>query len=206
MFGFDDGMIFRIPALLLALTIHEYAHAQAAVALGDNTPEDQGRLTMNPLAHIDPIGLLLLLMAGFGWAKPVQFNPGRFKNISFGIKVVAGAGPAANFFMAFLSMFLIFFLSKFNMLGFGVASFLKLNVLYNVWFGLFNLIPLPPLDGSHIVSEYLPLRWQYKYYEIARYSNYILLALVFTGAVGWIIKPGAQLIIMMMQSVLKVIF
>lgn len=206
MFGFEDGMIFRIPALLLALTIHEYAHAQAAESMGDTTPSAYGRVTMNPLAHIDPIGLLLLLFAGFGWAKPVPINPSKFKNISRGIKLVSFAGPAANFFIAFMSMFAIFALSNFSLLTMGVASFLKLNILYNIWFGLFNLIPLPPLDGSRILNEYLPLRWQYEYYKIAPYSNYILLALVFTGIAGLIIKPGAQLIIAVMQSFLKIIF
>lgn len=206
MFGFDSGMIFRIPALLIALTIHEYAHAQAADSMGDKTPEAYGRLTLNPLAHIDPIGLLLLLFAGFGWAKPVPINPNRFKNISAGIKIVSFAGPAANFFMAFLSMFAMFMMGKLGMLSFGVATFLQLNILYNVWFGLFNLIPLPPLDGSKIVAEYLPLKWQYEYYKIAAYSNIILLVVVFSGAAGMVLKPLAQLIIGAMQAVLRIIF
>lgn len=204
MFGFDGNMIYRIPALLIALTIHEYAHAQAADSEGDPTPRMLGRLTMNPLAHIDPIGMLMLLFAGFGWAKAVPFNPGNFRNISSGIKKVAIAGVAANFFVAFLSLFALLLMSKLGRLSPGVAMFLNLNILYNVWFGVFNLIPLPPLDGSLLLGEFLSYKARQTYFKIEAYGTYILMALVFTGVAGMIIKPFAQLIIGSMASVLRI--
>lgn len=206
MFGFDSTMIYRIPALLIALTIHEYAHAQAADSEGDPTPRMLGRLTMNPLAHIDPIGMLLLLFAGFGWAKAVPFNPSNFRNISAGIKKVALAGVAANFFMAFISLFILMLMRKMGNLSPGVAMFLNLNIVYNIWFGVFNLIPLPPLDGSLLAGEFLPYNARQTYFKIEAYGTYILMALVFTGIAGMIIKPIAQLIIGLMSSVLGIIF
>lgn len=204
MFGFDGNMIYRIPALLIALTIHEYAHAQAADSEGDPTPRMLGRLTMNPLAHIDPIGMIMMLFAGFGWAKAVPFNPSNFRNVSAGIKKVAVAGVAANFFMAFLSLFVFMLMRKMGSLSSGVAMFLNLNILYNVWFGVFNLIPLPPLDGSLLAGEFLPHKARQAYFKIEAYGTYILMALVFTGIAGMIIKPFAQMIISLMAGVLGI--
>lgn len=204
MFGFDGNMLYRIPALLIALTIHEYAHAQAADSEGDPTPRMMGRLTMNPLAHIDPIGMLMLLFAGFGWAKAVPFNPSNFRNISSGIKKVAIAGVAANFFMAFVSLFILMLMRKTGGLSMGVVAFLNLNIVYNIWFGIFNLIPLPPLDGSLLLGEFLPYNARRSYFKIEAYGTYILMGLVFTGVAGMIIKPFAQLIIGLMSSILGI--
>ena len=146
-------MIYRIPALLFAITIHEYAHAQCADSMGDLTPRYMGRLTFNPMAHLDPIGALLLVVAGFGWAKPVAINASNFRNRKEGMLKVSIAGPAANLFLCFLAAFIMALMNRFGMLSDGVYRFLLWMQLYNVWFAFFNLIPVPPLDGSKIVSE-----------------------------------------------------
>ena len=145
-------MIYRIPALLFAITIHEYAHAQCADSMGDPTARYMGRMTFNPMAHLDPLGAILLVVAGFGWAKPVEINPSNFRNRREGILKVSFAGPAANLFLCFLAAFFMTFLNRFGLLSDGVYRFLLWMQLYNVWFAFFNLIPVPPLDGSKILS------------------------------------------------------
>ena len=125
MLDFDfSSMLYRIPALLIAITIHEYAHAQTAEAMGDPTPRFMGRLTFNPLAHLDPIGALMLIVAGFGWAKPVGINPNNFRNRREGILKVSFAGPAANLFLCFLAALIVALMTKFGVMTKGVYSFL----------------------------------------------------------------------------------
>ncbi len=139
MFGFDENMIFRIPALLIALTIHEDAHARVAVWMGDNTPKIMGRLTLNPIAHLDPFGLIMLWLFKFGWAKPVPINPGNFKNWRQGTILVSLAGPIANVMMAFLAAIIYAILGKLQLLSSGVAIVLNFTYSYNVIFAIFNL-------------------------------------------------------------------
>ena len=117
MLDFDfSSMLYRIPALLIAITIHEYAHAQTAEAMGDPTPRFMGRLTFNPLAHLDPIGALMLIVAGFGWAKPVGINPNNFRNRREGILKVSFAGPAANLCLCFLAALIVALMTKFGVM------------------------------------------------------------------------------------------
>ena len=150
MFDFLDlsTLIYRVPALLLALSFHEYAHAVVSDSLGDPTPSATGRLTMNPLAHLDAVGTLLLVLCGFGWAKPVMIDPRYYKNYRSGVLKVSLAGPGGNLLLCFISIFLMGLLQRFGMLGMGGYQFLYWIMLYNVWFAFFNLIPVPPLDGS----------------------------------------------------------
>ncbi|MDR3349452.1 MAG: site-2 protease family protein [Acidaminococcales bacterium] len=206
MLDFDINVIYRIPALLIALTVHEYAHAAVADSLGDPTPRYMGRLTMNPLAHLDPIGTLMLLVAGFGWAKPVQINSRYFRNVPKSLMAVAFAGPGANFFLAFLATFLLGALNFAGFLSVGVYSFLYWVQLYNVWFGLFNLIPLPPLDGSKILMGALPGRYAWQLARLGDYSNIILLAIVFTGLAGKLLSPLAQTLLLAMRVFVGLIF
>lgn len=206
MLGFDNDMLFRVPALLIALTVHEYAHAQAADSMGDPTPRVLGRLTLNPLAHLDPIGLLMLWMAGFGWAKPVPINPSYFRNGRQGMMTVSFAGPGANFFLAFLSTFLLFALAKYQMLGFGVHTFLRWTQLYNIWFGLFNLLPIPPLDGSKILMSLLPGRQAYALQRLEPYGIYIMIGIVALGVTGFVITPIARFILFYMQAFISLFF
>jgi Zn-dependent protease len=187
------SMIYRVPALLFAISIHEYAHAQCADSMGDPTARYMGRLTFNPLAHMDPIGAILLVVAGFGWAKGVPINPDNFRNRREGVLKVSFAGPAANIFLCVLAAFVMALLHRFGMLGDGLYRFFFWLQLYNIWFALFNLIPVPPLDGSRILSELLPARQSWQFNELVdRYGFFILIALVFSGITNMIINPIAN--------------
>ncbi len=200
-------MIYRIPALLFAITIHEYAHAQCADSMGDPTPRYMGRLTFNPMAHLDPIGALLLVVAGFGWAKPVAINASNFRNRKEGMLKVSIAGPAANLFLCFLAAFIMALMNRFGMLSDGVYRFLLWMQLYNVWFAFFNLIPVPPLDGSKIISELLPPAMAWKFDNVVgQYGFYILIALVFTGITSMVINPLASGYMHFVNGILRIIF
>ena len=201
------SMIYRIPALLFAISIHEYAHAQCADSMGDPTARYMGRLTFNPLAHLDPIGAILLVVAGFGWAKGVPINVNNFRNRREGILKVSFAGPAANLFLCFMAAFMMALLGKMHMLSDGLYRFLFWMQLYNVWFAFFNLIPVPPLDGSRLLSELLPAKQSWQFNEIVdRYGFYILIALVFTGITGMIINPLANGYLRLIQGLLSIVF
>ena len=201
------SMIYRIPALLFAISIHEYAHAQCADSMGDPTARYMGRLTFNPLAHLDPIGAILLVVAGFGWAKGVPINVNNFRNRREGILKVSFAGPAANLFLCFMAAFMMALLGKMHMLSDGLYRFLFWMQLYNVWFAFFNLIPVPPLDGSRILSELLPAKQSWQFNEIVdRYGFYILIALVFTGITGMIINPLVNGYLRLIQGLLSIVF
>ena len=201
MFGPD--MIFAIPGLLLAMTVHEYAHARVAVAMGDFTPRMTGRLTLNPVAHIDPIGLLMLFFAQFGWAKPVMINARNFKDWRKGELYVSLAGPAANLVTAFIAMLL---LAAVGEQARWIYNVLYLIVLYNINFAVFNMIPLPPLDGSKVLMSFLPGEWAYKLAGIERYSFLILIVLVFTNVLGMIIFPIRASLLNMMSIIVSLIF
>ena len=201
------SMIYRIPALLFAISIHEYAHAQCADSMGDPTARYMGRLTFNPMAHLDPIGAILLVVAGFGWAKGVPINVNNFRNRREGILKVSFAGPAANLFLCFLAALMMALLGRMGMLSDGLYKFLFWMQLYNVWFAFFNLIPVPPLDGSRILSEMLPAKQSWQFNEIVdRYGFYILIALVFTGITSMIINPLANGYLRLIQGLLSIVF
>ncbi|HHY93266.1 MAG TPA: site-2 protease family protein [Firmicutes bacterium] len=183
-------MIFRIPALLLALTVHEYAHAKVADALGDPTPRAYGRLTLNPLAHLDPLGLLMLWLVRFGWAKPVPINPNYLRPRRVGLILVSLAGAGANVVTAFLLLLLL----KLQVLSFneGVASIVELAMWYNIFLAVFNLIPIPPLDGSKVVAELLPRRTAYELARLEPYGPVILIVVLYLGLTGIILLPLAS--------------
>ncbi len=209
MFGFNMmEMVAGLPGLIIALSLHEYAHARAAVAMGDFTPRMMGRLTLNPLAHIDPIGLIMLLVARFGWAKPVMINPHNFHDRTRGEIVVALAGPAMNFLVGFLAVaFMIFYADVLKMpLTAGVRSVFVLIAIYNINFGIFNLIPIPPLDGSRVLMAFLPPELQYRLAGLERYSFLILIIFLMTPVLGYILVPMQRLILNIYLTVLSVIF
>lgn len=207
MFGFSlVEMVAGLPGLIMALALHEYAHARAAVAMGDFTPKLMGRLTLNPLAHIDPIGLALLLIARFGWAKPVVINPNNFRDRKRGEILVALAGPAMNFLLAFIALGVMIILThtlRMEM-SYGLRSVLFLIVVYNINFGVFNLIPIPPLDGSRILAAILPYEMRYRFASLERYSMIIFIIFLATPILGYILVPIAQLILQVFSGILLV--
>jgi len=189
--------------LLLSLTIHEWAHAWSALRLGDDTARLQGRLTLNPIAHIDLVGTLVLPLLGipFGWAKPVPVNPTRFRRgvkMSTGMVLTAAAGPLANVFLAIVSAVAFGLVARFAPMsagsgGLGIATLLTTLTVINVSLALFNLIPIPPLDGSRVVDGLLPLSWRPQWQSIVRLSPLLLVALI---AFGGNIISGPALYVM----------
>lgn len=204
------GLALSLPAILLCLSVHETCHGLAAYALGDRTARDQGRLSLNPLAHIDPMGFLCMLMFGFGWARPVPVNITNFKNRRAGMAITAFAGPLSNFIMAFILYALYLALGSF-LLGPDIAAygysgpmillaimqsggvalnglgvflvvlliFLGYSAILSVGLGVFNLIPVYPLDGSRILSALLPYEYEARFNNFCRrYQSFIMLALI----------------------------
>jgi Zn-dependent protease len=169
--------------LLLALPVHEFAHAFTAVRLGDPTPRLQGRYTLNPLVHLDPIGAILIFFVGFGWAKPVQWNPRNIRiDPRLGSIFVSLAGPFSNLVMALISLILLrvyFMMVDGNQVAQWVYQFLSFFAYINVLLFVFNLLPIPPLDGSHVLFAVLPDAAQRSMYGLMQYGTLILFAVVF---------------------------
>ena len=178
-------LVFSFVGIGIAMVFHEWAHAFASYKCGDPTAKLLGRLSLNPMKHINPIGAVLMLLFGFGWASPVMINSQNFKNKRVGMVVTSAAGPAMNLILCFVSMFIyvmllvVQVLNGDNFILNNLSTMFRLISAYNLSFAVFNLIPLPPLDGSKIVAGFLPLKLQYKYLSLERYSMIIFLALVF---------------------------
>ncbi len=170
-----------IIAVLVALTIHEFAHAWAAHKLGDPTAKYEGRLTLNPLAHIDPLGALLFLVAGFGWGKPVPVNPRHLRHPRRDTALVALAGPASNLLLAFavvLLMAIIAHVPALDALPQFIFFFLRELLTINLVLMAFNLLPIAPLDGSKIFAAFVPYRYEDSYEQLMQYGPYILLGII----------------------------
>jgi Zn-dependent protease len=202
-------MLINLPAILIALTFHEYAHGQVADWLGDDTPYYQGRLTINPLPHIDWIGFFALLFLHFGWAKPVQVNPYNFKKASVktGMMLVSIAGPLMNLLLAIVGMIIL------RLLGFdpqsgtysgGLSAAIQMIVplvQINILLAVFNLIPVPPLDGSKILAGLLPDKGAAFIYSLEQFGPLILLLIIFTNLADKIIWPLYNVIYIALYSV-----
>ena len=186
-------------AVLLILTIHEYSHAFAAYKLGDNTAKNMGRLSLNPLKHLDPIGAVCMILFHFGWAKPVPIDPRNFKNPKRDFAITALAGPLSNMIFAFISAFFIVLVESLyirvgeinsftSQLIINLFTFLVIFHQINIGIGLFNLIPIPPLDGSRILNVILPPKY---YFGIMKYERKIYMGLIVWLAFGDILKRTA---------------
>lgn len=174
--------ILLLLAFLEAVSFHECAHALAAYFLGDTTAQQAGRLSLNPFRHIDPVGLLFLIVFRFGWAKPVPINPQNFKHPKLYAVVCGLAGPLSNFLFALACLYgLTYFPISYvhETAAWGFLTFLKYLVRINIMLGVFNLLPIPLLDGSHIIYALIPEHWHKGYYIFMRYSIFVLLFLLF---------------------------
>lgn len=179
--------------IFLTLPVHEFAHGFIADKLGDNTPRYQGRLTLNPIAHIDPIGALGILLFGIGWAKPVSINARNFKNPKAGMAITALAGPVSNIIMALIALLLMNLITLANiMLGLNSGlyiladTFFRYVAIINVYLAVFNFIPVPPFDGSRVLFAFLPTRY---YFAVMRYERFIFIGLLVVLYLGVLDYP-----------------
>src|SRR5665647_1256288 len=175
------NILYIIPGILLGFTIHEFSHALVAYRLGDDTPKHQGRLTLSPFAHIDLMGFLAILLIGFGWAKPVQINTRNFKNPRRDDILVSIAGPLSNLGLAIISLIIFKFAYPLvsGQLGEVMITLLANCVIYNVILFVFNLMPIPPLDGYSIFKNIAPVSLYPFFLKIEKYSQWILIIFVF---------------------------
>lgn len=196
MFGFDlQEMLLGIPGLVIAMTFHEYAHARAAVSLGDFTPRLMGRLTLNPTAHIDPIGLLMLFLVRFGWAKPVMINPSNFRQPKRDDILVSLAGPMMNLFLGFVAFYVMLLINAHRLDVSQITyTIIQMIFVYNVNFAIFNMLPIPPLDGSHILRNLLPPDLAYRYQTTERYSILIMIVFIATPILSVVLMPLFRLV------------
>lgn len=193
-------LVEGIPGLLLAIVLHEYAHALVSTWLGDPTPGLQGRLSLNPLAHIDWVGMVMLWVFQFGWARPVPIDPRYYRNPRVGLVLVAIAGPAMNVLLAFAGLLVIGY-APWPATGWGISvvQILYLAVVYNVFFAVFNILPIPPLDGSRVLST-LSREGARLMAAIEPWGWMLLIALVIFGLFGRILGPLAQGLLGVLQA------
>lgn len=195
-----DGLIsflYTLPALLFCLSVHEFAHAFTAYKLGDRTQKAMGRLTLNPFSHIDISGFICIALFGFGWGKPVMIDDRNFKNKAAGNALTAFAGPCSNIIMAIIFTIILKILlitgvilpTINSVVGSIILNMLILTIQFNVVFAIFNLIPIPPFDGSRILYFFLPIKGREYMYKIEQYSFIIVLVILVTGIGSKLVSP-----------------
>jgi Zn-dependent protease len=202
-------LLFLIPAFLIAVTVHELAHGVVADRLGDPTARVQGRLTLNPLPHIDPLGAVAFLLAGFGWAKPVPVNAYNLRHPRRDMAWIAAAGPVSNFAVAFVGLVGVVLIQRIGLGAFvaePLGAVLFAVFRFNLALGIFNLIPLPPLDGGHFLPYFLPRASWTTLHQLEQYGPMILLLLVMTGATRYIVGPVMNVVSGIYLSLVRMIF
>lgn len=179
-----SNILVSLVGIAVAISVHEFGHAYSAHLLGDDTAKTDGRMTLNPARHVDPIGLLSLLLLHIGWAKPVPVNPNNFKNYKLGNFLVSISGVVCNVLMAIVCVLINKYV---NMYAINLIA--SATVMYNLGFAAFNLLPLPPLDGWGVISTFIPYEWREYAYKYESYSTFIFIILLFTGAYRVILGP-----------------
>ena len=213
MVNFIVGLILRLPIVLLALSVHESAHGFVASKLGDPTAKNMGRITLNPAKHFHPIGFLCMVLFGFGWAQPVPINAGYFKKPKRDMALSAAAGPVSNLLLAVVFAILWrieleiapeYFTNEFLYnVFYWTQNFLVAGITLNVGFAVFNLIPIPPFDGSRIFLIWLPQR---TYFKIMQYERYLYLALMVALVLGFLDRPLEAVSNFFLELILKTVF
>lgn len=204
------SFLYVLPALLISLSIHELAHAYTAYKLGDKSQKALGRLTLDPFAHIDWMGFLCIALVGFGWGKPVMVDDRNFKNRARDNMLVALAGPLSNLLIAIVFTIILKILIMTGLISvvstsqvsMVVFSMFSLAIQFNVVFGIFNLLPIPPFDGSKVLFYFLPYKYKDIMYAIERYSFIIILVFLISGIGGYIINPIVNLVLQFLNYIL----
>ncbi|NLM12668.1 MAG: site-2 protease family protein [Epulopiscium sp.] len=182
-------ILIKTPGILAGVTFHEFAHGLAAYFFGDKTPKKEGRLTLNPITHIDPIGLILLFFMNFGWARPIHTNPANFKNRKYAMILVSLAGPIANLFVAVVSTIILKLLYMHTINYELIIQILMYGIYINIVLAIFNLIPIPPLDGSKLLFNLIPPRTYFKIIQYEYILQVVLIILLFVGFIPMLLNP-----------------
>lgn len=211
-------LILIVPVVLISLTFHEVAHGYISYKLGDPTAYNLGRLSLNPIKHLDPIGSICMLLFGFGWAKPVPVNARYYKNPKRGMALTALAGPVTNLILAFFGVIVVMVVSMLSWrLGIEnrwievIATFFYFFSTMNIYLAVFNLIPVPPFDGSRIAFVFLPTRFYFKVMQYERIIQFVVLALLWSGILSlpigmisdWILNGMSDLVYLILSLVIR---
>ena len=194
-------MLTMLPGILIALTFHEFAHGLAAYAMGDDTAKNAGRLSLDPMKHIDPIGFIMLFIMRFGWAKPVPINENNFKHERLGLFFVSIAGITMNLILALIFQLILFFTADIVQLS-AYVDVMRGRVWINIMLAAFNLLPIPPLDGSKIIYTFLPRNLRFTFYKYESYGSIILIILLLTGGISLLLNPVISALISFLNSII----
>ncbi|MBU5306539.1 site-2 protease family protein [Clostridioides mangenotii] len=193
--NFDISTVLAsVVAIAIAISVHEFGHAFAAHLLGDDTAKDEGRMSLNPMNHVDPIGIIMLFIFKFGWAKPVPVNPNNYKNYRVGNFIVSMAGVIFNIITAIICLYIMKYVHIYS-----VYTVMDWTVAYCLGLAAFNLLPIPPLDGWGVLTSFIPNRYSGYLYQYERYGFFILLLALFTGVYGIILNPIYNVILNIIQ-------